>query len=50
MVSGAARALTGGATHFHTVAVNPSWAAVFPQTAQIGTHLFYRKPLRIAAN
>lgn len=50
MAGGAARTLTGGATHFHTVAVNPNWAAVFPQTAQIGAHLFYRKPMRVASN
>ena len=50
MAGGAARSLTGGATHFHTVAVNPNWAQVFPKTARIGTHLFYRKPVRVAGN
>jgi len=36
--------LTGGATHYHADWVNPRWAQVFPQTAQIGVHLFYRRP------
>ncbi len=42
MVDGGHRGLTGGATFFHTVAVNPSWAKRFSNTAQIGAHLFYR--------
>ncbi len=44
MLDGAPRALTAGATHFHTRAVRPSWAKRFPQTAAIGAHLFYRQP------
>lgn len=44
MLDGAPRALTQGATHFHTVNVNPSWAKRFPRTASIGAHLFYRQP------
>lgn len=44
MLDGAPRALTLGATHFHTRASNPSWARRFPQTAAIGAHLFYRQP------
>ena len=42
MVDGAHRGLTGGATYFHTVAVNPSWAKRFQTTANIGAHIFYR--------
>lgn len=42
MLDGGHRGLTGGATYFHTVAVNPSWAKRFSNTAQIGAHLFYR--------
>ena len=49
-LDGAPRTLTGGATHYHTTAVSPSWAARFPQTAQIGVHLFYRQPVRTASN
>lgn len=45
MLDGAPRALTSGATHFHTTAVRPSWARRFPQTAHIGAHLFYRQPI-----
>jgi spore germination cell wall hydrolase CwlJ-like protein len=44
MLDGAPRALTAGATHFHTTQVRPSWAHRFPNTAQIGSHLFYRQP------
>jgi len=44
MLDGAPRALTAGATHFHTAAVRPAWARRFPQTARIGAHLFYRQP------
>lgn len=43
MMDGAPRALTGGATHFHTTNVNPKWARRFPNTAKIGSHLFYRQ-------
>ncbi len=44
MLDGAPRALTQGATHFHTRAVRPGWAHRFPRTAAIGAHLFYRQP------
>lgn len=41
LIDGRARVLTGGATYYHTAAVNPSWASSFTQTTQIGEHLFY---------
>ncbi|MFV0358903.1 cell wall hydrolase [Tropicimonas sp.] len=44
MLSGAPRALTNGATHYHTRAVVPSWADRLAQTTSIGDHLFYRRP------
>jgi spore germination cell wall hydrolase CwlJ-like protein len=47
MLSGAPRALTQGATHYHTTAVNPRWARKFPRTAKIGVHLFYRHPREV---
>jgi spore germination cell wall hydrolase CwlJ-like protein len=50
MLDGAPRTLTAGATHYHTTAVSPSWAARFARTTQIGTHLFYRQPTRLASN
>lgn len=43
MMDGAPRALTGGATHFHTTNIKPKWARRFPNTARIGNHLFYRQ-------
>jgi len=50
MIDGASRELTEGATHYHTKAVNPRWARVFPRTATIGFHHFYREPSRVARN
>jgi len=50
LMDGAPRDLTGGATHYHTKAVNPSWARRFPRTAEIGFHYFYRQPTRRASN
>lgn len=42
--------LTGGATHYHTTSVRPSWARVYKQTARIGVHVFYRHTYRTASN
>ncbi|MCI2399317.1 cell wall hydrolase [Aliiroseovarius subalbicans] len=50
MIDGAPRVLTEGATHYHTTAVNPSWARRFVQTARIGVHKFYRVPVRVSSN
>ncbi|SLN66570.1 Spore cortex-lytic enzyme precursor [Roseisalinus antarcticus] len=50
MIDGAPRALTEGATHYHTRAVNPNWARRFPRTTSLGVHHFYRWPLRTASN
>ncbi|MEL6683930.1 MAG: cell wall hydrolase [Pseudomonadota bacterium] len=50
LIDGAPRVLTGGATHYHTKAVNPSWAQRYPRTAEIGYHYFYRQPVRTASN
>ncbi|MDH5799165.1 MAG: cell wall hydrolase [Paracoccaceae bacterium] len=46
----APRDLTGGATHYHTTAVNPRWAQVFDLTTTIGVHRFYRMTPRRQAN
>lgn len=37
--------LTKGATHFHSVDVNPHWASKFEETARIGRHVFFRDEL-----
>lgn len=42
MLDGAPRALTDGATFYHADSVDPYWADVFAETAQIGAHIFYR--------
>ncbi|WP_425050100.1 cell wall hydrolase [Psychromarinibacter sp. S121] len=44
MLGGVDRMLTRGATHYHTVAVDPYWASRFPRTATIGVHHFYNMP------
>jgi spore germination cell wall hydrolase CwlJ-like protein len=44
MQPGTPRALTAGATYFHTRHVRPDWGADVIQTAAIGSHLFYRQP------
>ena len=43
MLDGAPRALTMGATYFHTVGVRPDWSRRFDRTAAIGAHLFYKQ-------
>lgn len=50
MLDGAPRALTSGATHYHTKSVNPRWSRVFPRTTTIGYHHFYREPSRLAGS
>ncbi len=50
MLDGRDRALTQGATHYHTTAVKPGWARRLTHTAQIGRHLFYKYPIRSASN
>lgn len=50
IMDGAPRDLTDGATHFHTVNVNPSWSRSFDETAAIGAHVFYREPVQLASN
>ena len=34
--------LVGGATHYHALYVNPSWAGSLESVATIGSHKFYR--------
>lgn len=43
LIDGAPRLLTDAATHYHADYVNPRWARVYPQTARVGRHLFYRQ-------
>ncbi|WP_308916716.1 cell wall hydrolase [Jannaschia sp. LMIT008] len=43
MLGGAPRRLTGDATHYHATYVDPYWAQVYPRTAQVGRHVFYRR-------
>lgn len=50
MLDGRERVLTGGATFYHTKRVRPSWARRLTRTADIGVHLFYRHPQKLARN
>lgn len=44
MLDGAPRVLTNGATHYHTLEVDPRWAREFSLVSTIGEHHFYRMP------
>ncbi len=43
LMDGAPRTLTADATHYHADYVDPYWAKVYPQTARVGRHIFYRR-------
>ncbi len=43
LMKGERRSLTDDATHYHADYVNPYWAKTLTQTAQHGTHVFYRQ-------
>lgn len=43
LLDGAPRQLTDAATHYHADYVDPYWARVYPKTAHVGRHLFYRQ-------
>ena len=42
MLDGAPRTLTAEATHYHADYVAPRWSKVYPRTARVGSHIFYR--------
>lgn len=50
MLDGFPRGLTDGATYFHTRWIRPGWSRRFERTADIGAHLFYKKPIVTAMN
>lgn len=41
-VDGQLADITGGATHYHTRSIKPSWAGKLTFTCRIGEHLFYK--------
>ncbi len=43
LIDGGARKLSGDATHYHADYVDPNWAHVYPRTATLGRHYFYRQ-------
>ena len=50
MLDGRPRTLTGGAVYFHSAKVRPRWTRKMVRTAEIGAHIFYRQPERLARN
>jgi spore germination cell wall hydrolase CwlJ-like protein len=42
--------VTGGATSFHAVDVEPGWSSTLERTVQIGNHIFYRPMPRTRAS
>jgi hypothetical protein len=42
VLSGAVLRDVGSATHYHAIAVDPSWGAQMLRVAQVGLHVFYR--------
>ena len=46
VMSGYTRPITQGATHYHTLAVNPVWNSGLVETTTIESHVFYRFPNR----
>ena len=40
------RGATGGATNFHAISVDPTWAVELDRTTQIGNHVFYKNGQR----
>ena len=47
MMLGKPRVLTGEATHYHNLTVNPKWAKRLVRTARIGDHVFYRRKVEL---
>jgi spore germination cell wall hydrolase CwlJ-like protein len=41
--NGMPRLVTADATHYHADYVDPHWAHVYPRTARVGRHLFYKQ-------
>jgi spore germination cell wall hydrolase CwlJ-like protein len=50
VINGMPRKLTDGATHYHTKSVRPRWSRVLERTVTIGSHHFYKEPLRVSQN
>ncbi|WP_238941471.1 cell wall hydrolase [Jannaschia sp. Os4] len=43
VMDGKERRITGDATHYHADYVDPYWNKVYPRTATVGTHIFYKQ-------
>ena len=50
VLNGTAPLLGTDATFYHEKSVNPYWTTSVVEVGMVGDHVFYKKPLRIAAN
>ena len=48
MMKGEPRRLTSDALFYHNTSVRPRWARKFVRTAKIGSHIFYRHPVKLS--
>ena len=48
MIKGTPRKLTGQALYYHNTSVSPRWSRKFHRTAKIGSHIFYRRSIKLS--
>jgi len=48
MIQGTPRKLTGQALYYHNTTVSPRWSRKFHRTAKIGSHIFYRRSVKLS--
>ncbi|MEM7059963.1 MAG: cell wall hydrolase [Pseudomonadota bacterium] len=48
MMKGTPRKLTGQALYYHNTSVRPRWSRKFHRTAKIGSHIFYRRSIKLS--
>lgn len=48
MMQGKPRVLTDDALFYHNTSVRPSWSRKFQRTARIGSHIFYRRGVKVS--
>ena len=48
MMNGTPRKLTGRALYYHNTTVSPRWSKKFHRTAKIGSHIFYRRSVKLS--
>jgi len=48
MLQGKPRMLTGDALYYHNTSVRPRWTRKLVRTTRIGSHIFYRRPVKLS--